>query len=195
MNNSKAHLASAILSLITVSSMAQPPEGAPGSRNLPGVALGAGVTAVATVETVDQETREVTLRKADGAAVTFIAGDEVRNLAQVEPGDQVVVEYEVGLLMALSEPDAEALAREDVVETARAPAGARPAGAVRRTVAAIGTVMEVDARARTVTLRGPRQTVTLPVAPDIDLTEVQVGDRVDAVYQETLAVRVEPFAE
>jgi hypothetical protein len=37
--------------------------------------------------------------------------------------------------------------------------------------------------------------VTLPVAPDIDLTEVQVGDRVDAVYQETLAVRVEPFAE
>jgi Cu/Ag efflux protein CusF len=181
--------------LATAPSMAQQPEGAPASRNLPAVALGAAVTTVATVEAVNQETREVTLRKADGASVTFIAGEQVRNLAQVARGDRVVVEYEVGALMALSEPGAGAPARADVVETARAPQGARPAGAVRHTVAATGTVMEVDARARTVTLQGPRQTVTLPVAPDIDLSEVEVGDRVDAVYQETLAVRVERIAE
>jgi Cu/Ag efflux protein CusF len=181
--------------LATAPSLAQQPDRAPAPRNLPGVALGAAVTTVATVEAVNQETREVTLRKADGASVTFIAGDEVRNLAQVTRGDRVVVEYEVGALMALSEPGAGAPGRADVVETARAPVGARPAGAVRHTVAATGTVMEVDVRARTVTLQGPRQTVTLPVAEDIDLSDVEVGDRVDALYQETLAVRVERIAE
>jgi Cu/Ag efflux protein CusF len=195
-NASKTCLSIASIALLTAASAAaQQAEGPPPARNLPGVAIGAGVTAVATVEAVNQETREVTLRKEDGSSVTFVAGDEVRNLAQVRTGDRVIVEYDVGLLMALSEPGTAAPARADVVETARAPVGARPAGAVRRTVAATGTVIEIDERARTVTLRGPRQTVTLPVQPDIDLSEVEVGDRVEALYQETLGIRVEPVAE
>ena len=48
------------------------------------------VTSSATVESVDQSTRQVVLRdNADGAVFTVTAGPEVRNLAQVEAGDQV----------------------------------------------------------------------------------------------------------
>jgi Cu/Ag efflux protein CusF len=97
--------------------------------------------------------------------------------------------------MALSPPGSGVAARADEIEVARAELGARPGGVVRKTTAATGTVTEIDSEARTVTLRGPLQTVTLPVADDIDLSEVEVGDQVDAIYQETLAVRVEPVRE
>ncbi|MFO1432188.1 MAG: hypothetical protein U1F76_18925 [Candidatus Competibacteraceae bacterium] len=44
----------------------------------------------------------------------------------------------------------------------------------------------------TVTLRGPRRTVTLDVAKDVNLDQVKVGARVHAVYQEALAISVRP---
>jgi hypothetical protein len=43
----------------------------------------------AVVEKVDQNTREVRLRTADGRDLTVVAGPEVRNLAQVSAGDTV----------------------------------------------------------------------------------------------------------
>jgi hypothetical protein len=113
----------------------------------------------------------------------------------VEPGDRVTVEYDVGLVMALSPPGGGIPARADTIEVGRAELGAKPGGVVRQTTEATGTVIEIDLEARTVTLRGALQTVTLPVAEDIDLSQVEVGDQVDAIYQETLAVRVEPMQE
>ena len=69
-----------------------------------GVAAGESVTAVATVEAINQETREVTLRREDGKIVQMVIGPEARNLAQVEKGDRVTVTYEVGLVVALGPP-------------------------------------------------------------------------------------------
>ena len=54
------------------------------------------------------------------------------------------------------------------------------------------TVVAIDASTHTVTLKGPRQTVALPVAKDIDLTKVKVGEQIGAVYQESFALTVEP---
>ena len=195
MNHQTSRIVIATTLLAAMPLLAQQQEAAPSSRTLPGVAIGAAATAVATVEAIDLATREVTLRQEDGEVVTFIAGEEVRNLAQVERGDRVTVEYDVGLVMALSPPGSGIAARADEIEVARAELGARPGGVVRKTTAATGTVTEIDSEARTVTLRGALQTVTLPVAEDIDLSQVKVGDQVDAVYQETLAVRVEPVRE
>jgi Cu/Ag efflux protein CusF len=195
MNHQTSRIVIATTLLAAMPLLAQQQEAAPSSRTLPGVAIGAAATAVATVEAIDLAAREVTLRHEDGEVVTFIAGEEVRNLAQVERGDRVTVEYDVGLVMALSPPGSGIAARADEIEVARAELGARPGGVVRKTTAATGTVTEIDSEARTVTLRGALQTVTLPVAEDIDLSQVKVGDQVDAVYQETLAVRVEPVRE
>ena len=52
------------------------------------------LTASATVEAVNQTTRAVQLRdNAGGGVFTVQAGPEVRNLAQLEAGDQVNVDY------------------------------------------------------------------------------------------------------
>ena len=55
------------------------------------VAAGGLVDVTATVEAVDMATRMVTLRGDEGDVLTFLASDEVRNLGQVEVGDQVTI--------------------------------------------------------------------------------------------------------
>jgi len=162
------------------------------ASDMPAVMVGAGAAGMATVEAVDMASREVTLRLADGKLMSFIAGDEVRNLAQVEVGDQVIVEYSIGMIMALNPSGSAIRSRVDRVETGRAEPGQKPAGIVRKTVEVTATIVAVDQQARTVTLKGPLRTVTLPVAEDINITKLKVGDQVDAVYQESLAISVQP---
>lgn len=158
----------------------------------PGVAVGIGQVVAATIESVNKETREITLREADGSLSTIVAGDEVRNFDQIEVGDRVVVRQEIGMLMALNPAASGLRERTDRLEVGRAEPGRKPAGVVRKTVEATATVMAVDPKARTLTLKGPLRTVTLPVAEDIDLGAIKVGDQVDAVYQETIAISVVP---
>ena len=51
-------------------------------------------SASATVEAIDQSTRQVRLRdNADGSSFVVTAGPEVRNLDQVAAGDQVNVDF------------------------------------------------------------------------------------------------------
>jgi Cu/Ag efflux protein CusF len=170
-------------------------ETAPASGdNRPAVAAGASETVMATVEAVNQETREVTLRKEDGEVVTIHVGDAARNLAQVEPGDRVTATYAVGLVLALGPPGSEPMRIEDT-QTARTPLGAKPGGAIERTIAVTATIVGVNTATRTVTLKGPRQTVSLPVADDVDLSHFQVGDQVGAVYRESYGLLVEPAQE
>jgi hypothetical protein len=158
----------------------------------PAVMIGAGAVGMATVEAVDMESREISLRLSDGQLKSFVLGDEVRNLEQVEVGDRVIVEYSAGLIMALDPSGSGVRSRTDRVEVGRAEPGQKPAGIVRRTVEATGVIMAVDKQARTVTLKGAKRTVTLPVAEDIDIAKLKVGDQVDAVYQESLAISVRP---
>jgi len=157
----------------------------------PAAGVVASASAVATVEAIDLKTREVTLKKEDGELVTLVVSEEARNLAQVAKGDVVTVAYQVGLVVGLGPPGKEPIRVEDT-QAARAPAGAKPGGAIQRTVAVTATVVGIDTANHTVTLKGPKQTVALPVSKDIDLTKVKVGDQVGAVYQESFALTVEP---
>ncbi len=171
-----------------------PPADGESTRVLPGVAAGAQATAVAIVEAVDMQTREVKLRREDGELVSLIASDEVRNLAQLEVGDRVEVEHTIGLVIMLSPASGTQPLRRDQLDVERAELGQKPGALVRQTVAVTGTVTAVDAETRLVTVKGPRRTVNLPVADDIDLATIRVGDEVDAVYQESIAISVKPAA-
>ena len=61
-------------------------------------------TLAATVESIDQASRQAVLRGEDGALVTLELAPEVRNLRQVKPGDRVTVTYEQSLAGAISAP-------------------------------------------------------------------------------------------
>src|SRR5688500_8281415 len=89
------------VALATAPACAQQP--APQSQPRGGAA-GESVKAGATVEAINQEPREVTLRRQDGELVHMVIGPEARNLEQVEKGDRVTVTYEVGMLVAAGPP-------------------------------------------------------------------------------------------
>ena len=182
---------SIVLSLAIVVLAAAPVCAQPAKPAQPAAGVVTSVTAVATVVAVDLKTREVTLKKEDGEMVTLVASEEARNLPQLAKGDIVTVTYEVGLVVALGAPGKAPVRVEDT-QVSRTPAGAKPGGSVQQTTAVTATVVAIDAATRTVTLKGPKQTVALPVSKDIDLSKVKVGDQVGAVYQESLALSVEP---
>ena len=54
--------------------------------------------ATAVVTSVNQTTREVTVKTDDGRDLGFIAGPDVKNLAQVKPGDVLTATYSEALV-------------------------------------------------------------------------------------------------
>lgn len=184
MTRSKSLTAFALAILATAPSFAQQ-----STASRPAGAI-ASSTTVATVQSIDKEDRQVTLRKEDGSLVTLIASEEMRNFDQLEKGDRVTATYDVGLVVALGPPGAQPQ-RVDDIQTERAPPGGKPGGVFRQTIAVTATVVAIDPRTRTVTLKGSNQTVSLPVAADVDLGKLKVGDQVAAAYQQSLAIRVD----
>ena len=58
-----------------------------------GEAMVASSTVTATVTQIDQKTRQVTLKADDGKEYSFVAGDAVKNLAQMKAVDKVTATY------------------------------------------------------------------------------------------------------
>jgi Cu/Ag efflux protein CusF len=159
---------------------------------MPAAGVAGAVSAMATVVAIDQQTRQVTLQGEDGKTWTFTAGPEVRNLAQVKRGDQVLVEYYEGLALALAPKGSGIRERAQSLEVTRAQPGQMPAGTITNTLNVVATVRAVDPQKRTVTLQGAKKTVTLEVAKDVDLSQVKVGDQVEASYVQSYAISVVP---
>jgi hypothetical protein len=148
-------------------------------------------TTTATVEAVDQKTRKVTLRTAEGERVSFVAGDDVRNLAQVRKGDLVTVSYYESIALSLRSAEGEKPSVKVAEATERAALGQKPAGTVVRETTLTAKVLKIDRATRHVTLEGPEgNAVTLKVDQSIPLDNVKVGKLVEARFKEAVAITV-----
>ena len=108
----------------------------------------------AVVEKVDQNTREVRLRTADGRELTVVAGPEVRNLAQVSAGDTVRLTYYESVVARMAEPGAGGPATTSVV-TGRAPQGGKPAGIYGATTDMVVEFLAYDPASGVATFKTP----------------------------------------
>jgi hypothetical protein len=112
-------------------------------------------TASATVERIDQKTRDVTLRDdADGTTFTVTAGPEVRNLEQVKAGDHVQIQFYQATTVSMADPADTGEAATSVV-AGRAPEGARPGAAAAVTDSLVVTVVNYDRSSGLATFRTP----------------------------------------
>jgi len=162
----------------------------------PGVATAAQtIKLTATIAAIDAATRSITLKGAQGKEVTVTAGPEVKNFAQMKVGDQVNVAYIEALTLELKKGGGMAVARTEQAGMAGAKPGERPAGLVGRQVTIVADVVDVNAAAQTVTLRGPQRTVELKVRDQEQFKRVAKGDQVEATYTESVAVEVTPVAK
>lgn len=153
--------------------------------------------ATATVQSVDAKNRMIELRTADGTK-TLAVPDEVRNLEQVRPGDQVVIEYYEGLAAKFRKKGESTTVGsvEQTTGTARQPEGMRPGAAVVNMVTTTVVIESVDQPSHSVTFTGPAgmtRTVDVkdPKARQF-ITTLKKGDEVELTYTEALAVSVEP---
>ncbi|MHC4712703.1 MAG: hypothetical protein ACYTAN_05435 [Planctomycetota bacterium] len=151
--------------------------------------VSAAVTA--TVEKIDYETREVTLRGPRGRTVDIVADRRIERLNEIEAGDQVRATYYVSLASEIRKPtEEEERAPLTVLEGAgKAPPGTSPAAGGLRRIRAVVTVEGINRADETVTLKGPRgRYLTVRAADPARLDKVNVGDTVIITYTEALAV-------
>jgi Cu/Ag efflux protein CusF len=151
--------------------------------------------ATATVEAVNQDTREITIKNEDGEVTTLTAGPQVQNFAQIKPGDRIEAEYYESIAINVrGAKDAAAISNSVEQAAARtAPLGDKPAGVGARQVTLVANVEKIDANNQLVTLRGKSgNTRTIKVRDPKNLQNLKVGDQVIATYTEALAVTVKP---
>lgn len=171
---------------------ASPPQAVVLAASAPGQGVVASkVKLTATVVAIDAATRTATLKGAKGNVVDIVVPPEAKNFAEIKVGDLVTVEYMRALSLELK-PAGGMRSSTSQTATAPAPAGAVAGGAAAKQVVVMANVTAVNTKESYVTLRGPKgNSVDLVVDPS-QLKLVKVGDQVEAVYTEAVAVTVEP---
>ena len=175
---------------------AKKPDGTGGAvvASVPGTAVVARAAEIsAQVVAIDKATRTISLKGPKGNVVDIVAGEEVKNFAQINVGDFVMVRFLQSLALELQKTKSGASGISHVEIAAQAKPGERPAAGVLREVSAIAKVTAVDKKAKTISLKGPRgNVVTLDVQNPEHFNVVKVGDEVLVAYTEAVAISVEP---
>jgi hypothetical protein len=178
----KATAAAALLSLFSITNVQ--------SQDTKGQTVVSSETVTATVVSVNQKTREVTVKMENGKEASFIAGDHVKNLAQVKKGDIITAVYTEAIAYEVKKHGAAGV--KTTTATAGAEPGAKPAGVVAQQTTVTVVITAIDPSVPSVTFMGPKgNTKTIKVRDPQKLNGVKVGDKVDITYTEALAVQVD----
>ena len=153
-------------------------------------------TVTATVQAIDVEKREVTLKGSLGNVVTFTVDKRVKRLNEFKVGDEVTADYYVSLEFELRAPTEEE--KQNPVQilgtVARAPKDTEPAGGALRMIKVVTTVQGLDLPTQSVTLKGqgPMGYSATIRAKNVDkLKQLRLGDTIVVTYTEALAVSLE----
>jgi hypothetical protein len=155
----------------------------------------------AVVETVDPASRELLLRGGggtqSGALMSMVVSPRVQRLNQIRPGDRVTVQYYQALAaQAVTPLSGTSQPFENVAVDRRETAG-RPGGEVTRVRRGRITVTAIDPTANSISFVGPNNVPRTVVAQNAEvqafIRRLRVGDQVDLVYEEALAISVEPM--
>lgn len=146
----------------------------------------------AEVVAVDRNDRTVVLVAPDGSQVTVEVGKEARNFDQIEPGDNVKVQFITSTAVSLREANQPPSDSESQM-VQLAPRGAQPGGVVVDTRQITATVDDIDHQNRMVTLTGPRaNTVSFKVGDNVqNFADIKKGDQVVVRYTEAVALSVD----
>ena len=190
------HTATVLLMAAMAAVPATAPAGEKEGKVVQGLHATRSMERTAIVEAINHETREVTLKTGDGESVTFTAGDEVVNLAQVEAGDIVTAEYmETVDIKAWTGAHEGAKAGEAIVVGAAAE-GDMPGMVAAESHVLSGIIEAIDLEHAMVTVKGPNgNSESFRAAMPEKLTEISVGDLVIATFVQAVGLSVETPAE
>jgi hypothetical protein len=194
-----SRVAVACLAIAAVTSLPSPGSGSAWAQasGMGGAGQSDLITVNARVTAIDQNTRKVTLVGSDGKTFSVVAGNEVRNLAQVKPGDTVVVRYHSSVVFVRAAPGTQVPQDTMSVAGGRAAPGQMPAGVAGTRLVVTGLVVGVDPVAHTVSMVDPAGGAVRVI--DVrdperqqQLGRINVGDTITAILSQAIAVSVEP---
>jgi len=152
------------------------------------------VTITASVQAINLETREVTLKGPLGNTVTFTVDQRVKRLKEVKVGDLIQADYYISFAAELRKPTPEE-EKEPVVllgAAGKAPPGTSPAAGGLRRFKVVTTIEGLDRSTETITVKGPLGNyLTVRVADPAILTQVRIGENIVVTYTEALAVSLD----
>lgn len=146
----------------------------------------------AVVEAINHETREVTVKRADGEIISFVASEEARNLDQVSVGDIIHAKYVQSMSIEVVANDGYEPAAGGVATVARSDKGEMPGMVATDTQIVTAIVEEINLEANTFKLKGPAGNINEFTARDPEnLKRAEVGDMVVITTSEGMAISVE----
>ncbi|HXY53656.1 MAG TPA: hypothetical protein VEM40_03180 [Nitrospirota bacterium] len=145
----------------------------------------------ATVESIDYNTRTVTLRGPNGDLVSLKVGEEAKNFNQVKKGDKVTFDYYESVAVDIQKSAGEPKAEETQTVT-RAKPGERPGGTIETTGHMTARVEDIDYQSRMITLKLPQgDTMHLKVGDQVKrFNEIKKGDEIVVRYTQAVAISV-----
>jgi hypothetical protein len=149
------------------------------------------VTLTAKIEAIDVAKRMITVKGPLGRVVTLKVGDQVKNLAQVKVGDEIVVKYAEAVSVKLEKG---AVGRSETVTSTgpvTAPAGAKPGVVAAQQTVIVANVESVDPKRQVVLLLGPKGNYAEVKVKDPNVfKDVKVGEKVQVTYTEAVVIDV-----
>jgi hypothetical protein len=154
------------------------------------------VQKTATVESIDQASRVVTLRGEEGNVFTVQVGEEVKNLPQVRAGDKVTVSYYEALAAEVKKPGEGVAGVQADTAAVTAPPGSMPAAGAGMLLRTTVVIESVDKKLNTVTFTRPdgaSRTVAVESPEGREFIKgLKKGDNVEVAYTEAVAIEVKP---
>ena len=148
------------------------------------------LTASATVTAIDLETRQVSLKNAEGETFDIVAGEQVANLPNVKFGDKVTLKYLQILDVELLKGTAGIRKRIVEVDGERAGADEKPGGGVGMKVTIYADVIGLDKQQQTVTVRGVDETLTIKINNPEQFNLIAEGDQLKAVQTKAIGIGI-----
>jgi len=159
----------------------------------PKVQEAAVVTLRGTVEAIDKEKQTVTI-KGPNQSLTVQVRDP-KKLEAIKVGDPVVGKYYEAMAFEVKKAGTATPGVTAQQGTATSKPGTTPAGAVGQQVTLTVTIVGIDKKAGTVTVKGPEgRTETVKARDPKNLDAVKVGDLVEITYTQALAIALDKSA-
>jgi Cu/Ag efflux protein CusF len=150
----------------------------------------------ATITAIDRGNRLVTVQDQSGKEVIAEVPVGVANLDEVQVGDQVVVSYSMALAWKVRPAGQDSAAFSADAMASHSKPGDKVASSVGKSATMSGKITAIDLEQGTVTLAWEDGTSdTIKARDPANLKKVKVGDVVDILYSEALAVALRPAAK
>jgi len=190
----KSRISAPLLALGLALALPLPHAFADAAKPTPAVGDEILLSLTATIEALNVDTREVTLKGPAGNVYTFTVDPAVKRLAEFKVGDAVSLDYYAALAAELREPTAEEKAEPLAVmaDAGKGDATGAPKAGAYRIIRAVVTIEGLDAPTGTATVKGPRgNLVAIKVKDPSVLPKLHLGQTMVVVYTEAFAVRLD----